>query len=195
METQAVGMLRELLFCHDRPCGAATRAHKRNLLGNLVQKVTCLLHGAQVRTQGDLFHTRESQVAEGLSQLIDIAFAAKLTHKGRRDLGDNLFAGAYGLNHLENLALIGNGSKGAVDQALPAAHALVVIDLGAAVFIGTDRVHATSLRTRAHMVMDGLIRAHLRTASAFDALAVIDKGFLVLKGDGALGANLAARVG
>ena len=45
------------------------------------------------------------------------------------------------------------------------------------------------------MVMDGLIRAHLRTASAFDALAVIDKGFLVLKGDGALGANLAARVG
>ena len=45
------------------------------------------------------------------------------------------------------------------------------------------------------MVMDGLIRAHLRTTPALDALAVIDKGFLVLKGNGALGANLAARMG
>ena len=45
------------------------------------------------------------------------------------------------------------------------------------------------------MVMDGLIRAHLRTASAFDALAVIDEGFLVLKGNGTLGANLATRMG
>ena len=82
-------------------------------------KVTCLLHGAQVRTQGDLFHTRESQVAEGLSQLIDIAFAAKLTHKGRRDLGDNLFAGAYGLNHLEIWLLSAMAPKGQLTRHCP----------------------------------------------------------------------------
>ena len=45
------------------------------------------------------------------------------------------------------------------------------------------------------MVMDGLIRAHLRAASALDALAVIDEGLLVLKGDSTLRTDLATRMG
>ena len=45
------------------------------------------------------------------------------------------------------------------------------------------------------MVVNGLVWAYLRTASALDALIVVDKGFLVLKGDGALRADLATRMG
>ena len=44
------------------------------------------------------------------------------------------------------------------------------------------------------MMLDGTVRAHAGAAPALDALLLVDVGLLVLKGDGPLRADLAARV-
>ena len=55
---------------------------------------------------------------------------------------DDLVAALDGLDQLEDLALIDDGAEGAVDQAHAAGYALVVVDLGTAVFIRVDGIHA-----------------------------------------------------
>ena len=49
-----------------------------------------------------------------------VALATKLPHKRGSHGGDDLLAGIDGLDDLEDLGLVGNGAKGAVDEALAA---------------------------------------------------------------------------
>ena len=61
--------------------------------------------------------------------------------------------------------------------------------------VGADGVHAAGVRARAHVVLDGVVGAGVEAHAAVDALLLVDVGLLVLEGDGALGADLAAGVG
>ena len=70
--------------------------------------------------------------------------------------------------------------------------ALVVVDLGTALLIGADGLHAAGGGAGALVMMDRRIRAHVRTATALDALGLVDVGLAVHERDGALGADLAA---
>ena len=96
------------------------------------------------------------------------------------------------MNQLEDLALIHDGAEGAADQTLAAGHALVVVDLGPAVFVGADGIHAAGGFTGPLQLDDGMIGAGVHTFAALDALVGIDDGLAVLEGHGALGADLLA---
>ena len=185
-------MLGELHLGHDRPGGAAGGAHERHLVGNLVDEVAGLLHGAQVGAERDLLHAGEAELLERLAQFVDVALAAELADEGRGDLGDDLLPPTDGVDDLEDLALVGDGAERAVHEALAAGDALVVVDLGATLLIGADGVHAAGGGAGALVVMDGRVRAHRGAAAALDALGLVDVGLAVHKGDRALGADLAA---
>ena len=190
----AVSVLGELLLGHDRPRRAAGGAHEGELVGNLVQVVVCLLDGAEVGSERHLLDAREAQLVEGLAQLAHVALAAKLADERRRNGGDDLVASVDGLDDLEDLALVGNGAKRAVDEALSARDALLVVDLRAAVLVGADGLHAAGGGAGTLLVEDGVVRADLGALPTVDALLLVDVGLLVHKGDGALGADLAAGV-
>ena len=131
---------------------------------------------------------------EGLAQLAHVALAAKLADERRRHSGNDLVACVDGLNHLEDLALVGNGAKRAVDEALSARDALLVVNLRAAVLVGANGMHAAGRGAGALLVENGVVRADLCALTAVNALLLVDVGLLVHKGDGALGADLAAGV-
>ena len=190
----AVGVLGELLLGHDRPRRAAARAHERNLGRHLLEEVLGLLHGAEVGAERHLLHAGEAQLLEGLAQLVDVALTAELTHERGRHLGDDLVAVGDGLDDLEDLTLVGNGAEGAVHEALAAAHALVVVDVGVAVLVRADGAHAAGVGAGTHVVVDGVVGTHVGAAAALDAERVVDEGLLVLERDGLLGADLAAGV-
>ena len=152
------------------------------------------MDGAQIGAERDLLHAGEAELLEGLAELVDVALAAELADEGGRDLGNDLVAGVDGHDHLEDLALVGDGAEGTVDQALTAADALLVVDLCVAVLVGADGAHAARHGAGTLEVMDGVVGAGLGAQPAVDALLLIDVGLLVLEGDGALGADLAAGV-
>ena len=104
-------MLGELHLGHDRPRRAARGAHKRDLLGDLLEEVAGLLHGAQVGRRARPPPCREAELLEGLAQLVDVALAAELAHEGGRNLGDDLLAITDGVDDLEDLALVGDGTE------------------------------------------------------------------------------------
>ena len=99
------------------------------------------------------------------------------------------------MDELEQLALIHDGAKGAVHQAHAAADTLVVVDLGAAVFIAADGVHAAGLGAGPLEADDGLVRAALLALAALDALGLVDVGLAMLEVHGLLGADGGAVVG
>ena len=99
-----------------------------------------------------------------------------------------------GGNNLENLALIGNGAKGAVDQTLSTRNTLLVINIGSTMLIRANGVHATSLGAGAKVMQYGMVGANLFAHTTLDALLLIDKSFLVDKADGAFWTDFSARV-
>src|SRR5699024_2811529 len=73
--------------------------------------------------------------------------------------------------------------------------ALVVVDLGPAVVVGADGVHAAGLLTGALQLDDGVVLAGLGAAAALDALVLLDVALAVDVADGVLGADLLAGPG
>src|SRR5699024_10722998 len=91
---------------------------------------------------------------------------------------------------LEDLALVGDGAEGAVDQTHAAGDALVVVDLGTAQLVGADGVHAAGLSTGALQVQDGAVGAGVGALAALDALGLVDEALALDQRDGVLGADL-----
>ena len=131
---------------------------------------------------------------EGLAQLAHVALAAKLADKRRRHGSNDLVACVDGLDDLEDLALIGNGAKRAVDEALSAGDALLVVNLRTTVLVGANGLHTAGRGAGPLLVENGVVGAHLGALATVDALLLVDVGLLVHKRDGALGAYLAAGV-
>jgi hypothetical protein len=67
---------------------------------------------------------------------------AELTDEGRRDDGNDLVALHNGLDHLKNLALVHDRTKGAGYQTLTAGNAFVLIDDSPAILTHTDGIRA-----------------------------------------------------
>ena len=99
------------------------------------------------------------------------------------------------MDQLEQLPLVHNGAEGAVHQAHTAVDAFVIVDLGPAVLILADGVHAAGLLAGAEEFDDGLIGAGRLALAALDALGLVDVGLAVLKIDGPLGTGVGAVTG
>ena len=87
-----------------------------------------LFNGAQVCAHGNLRHVRKAQVLDCGAQLFGRHLGAELTDKGGRNRRINLAALLECMYGLEDLTLVGDGAKGATDQALAAGNAAVIID-------------------------------------------------------------------
>ena len=99
------------------------------------------------------------------------------------------------MDQLEHLTLVHDGAEGTVDKAHTAGDALVLIDLGAAVFVLGDGIHTAGLGTGALELDDSVIGAGRLALAALDTLALIDLGAAVLEIDGILGAGALAVTG
>ena len=119
----------------------------------------------------------------------------ELTDKGRCHDGNNLITLENGLNDLEDLALIHNGTKGTGNQALSTGNTLVLIDHRAALIIGTDGIHTAGGGAGALQMDNGVVRTGLGALAALDAFRLINVRLAVFELDSALGADLFAGTG
>ena len=184
----------EELFGHHAPGGAAAGGHEGLVLRHLAQKVFGLFNGAKVGAHGHLGHVVKAQQLHGRAQLFHCHLWAKLPHKGGGHGGNDALALLDGLNHLEDLPLIGNGAKRAVHKAHAARDAFVLVDGGAAVLVRADGVHAAGPGARALDEVDGAVGAHVGALAAFDAFLLVYHASAVPDAHCTLGAHLHAGV-
>src|SRR5699024_7711343 len=128
----------------------------------------------------------------GGGELFGGQLVAELSHKGRGHDGDDLIALLHGVDQLEDLALVHDGAEGAADQTHAAGDTLVIVDLGPAVLVGADGVHAAGHGAGPVQLDDGVVGAGVGAFAALDALVLVDDALAVFKGDSALGADLLA---
>ena len=182
-----------LFFSHGRPGRAATCSHKWQLFWDFFDKVFCLLNGTKVSTGCYFFYLGKAHLFEGLTKTTNAALT-KLTNKRRSHNWNNGITLIDSLNYLENLALIGNCAKGAVDQALATRYALLVINICTTVLIRANSVHTTSSGARAYVVMNCLVRANLEAHAALNALLLINICLFVHEANCFFRTNLSTRV-
>ena len=182
-------------LCHHAPCRAAGGGHEVQLLGNFLQEVVGLVHGAQVSTDGDLHDIVEADGLQGSLQLAGGSQRGELVDKGGSNQSVDAVAAVEALDQLVDLALVGNSAEGAVHQTLTAGYALAVIDLGTAQLVRVDRTHAAGSGAGTLGLDDGVVGADSGTAAALDALFLIDGGAAALPGDGLFGADFHTGVG
>ena len=149
----------------------------------------CLVHGAQVGTDGNFHHVTEADGLQGSLQLAGGSQRGELVDEGGSDQRIDAVAAVEALNELIDLTLVGNGTEGAVHQTLTAGHALAVIDLGTAQLVRVDSAHAAGSGAGTLGLDDGVVGADGDAAAALDALVLIDGGTAALPSDGLLGAH------
>ena len=170
----AVGLFREQLLCHHRPRRTAGSRHERQLLRYFLYEVLGLLCGAQVSADGNLDNIGKAEALHRGTQLARCHLRAELADKRRCDSGVDTLARLNGADHLENLRFIGNRAERAVYKALAAGNALLVINIGSAIAVAVDGIHAAGCRARALLTDDGVILTDIHAAAALDALLLID---------------------
>ena len=186
-------MLWELFFSHGRPGRTAACSHKGKLLWNFFDKVFCFLNGTEVSAGCYLFYLGKAHLLECLTKTANAALA-KLTNKRRSHNWNNGVPLIDSLNYLENLALIGNCTKGAVDQTLATRYALLVINVCATMLIRANSVHTTCSCTRTYVVMNCLVRANLEAHATLNALLLINVCLFVHEANCLFRTNLSTRV-
>ena len=170
----AVGLFREQLLCHHRPRRTAGSRHERQLLRYFLYEVLGLLCGAQVSADGNLDNIGKAEALHRGTQLARCHLRAELADKRRCDSGVDTLARLNGADHLENLRFIGNRAERAVYKALAAGNALLIINIGSAIAVAVDGIHAAGCRARALLTDDGVILTDIHAAAALDALLLID---------------------
>ena len=177
------------LFGHDAPGRAAGGAHPFLFRRHLFQKVPGFLDGAQVGAHRHFVDPGKAHFLHGFLNLFRVDPGAELSHKGGSHGGDHLVAPLDGLDQLEDLALVGNGAEGAVDDALAAGDALVVVDGAAAQFVAGDSAHAAGGFAGTFLLDDGVVGTDLHALAALDALIRVDVAAAVVLVDGLFGAD------
>src|SRR5699024_3011412 len=137
----------------------------------------------------------EAHLRQGGAQLLGGVQGGELVDEGRGHQGVDPVAAVEALDQLVDLALVGDGAEGAVDQALAAGDALGIVDLSAAQSVRVDGAHAAGSGAGTLGLDDGVVGAHVHAAAALDALLLVDGGTAGLPDDGVLGAHLHAGVG
>ena len=170
----AVCLFREQLLCHHRPRRTAGSRHERQLLRYFLYEVLGLLCGAQVRADRDLNNIRKAEALHRGTQLARCHLRAELADKRRCDSGVDTLARLNGADHLEDLRLVCDRAERAVYKALAAGNALLVINIGSAIAVAVDGIHAAGCRARALLTDDGVILTDIHAAAALDALLLID---------------------
>lgn len=94
------------------------------------------------------------------------------------------------MDDLENLALVGDGTKWTADQALATGDALIVVDLCMPFLVRADGIHAAGGLAGALQFDDGVIGTYFDAAAAFNALIVVDFTAPVSAVDGLFGTYL-----
>ena len=187
-----LGLGGEELVHHGVPGRAAGGGHEGLVGRDVFHKVLGLLHGADVRTDGNLHHIGKAQLPQGGYQLGEGDILAKLPGKGRGENGNHLVPLHNGAHHLVNLAFVHNGTKGAADQTLAAGHAFLLVDGGPAVLVRPDGIHSAGRLAGPLQVDNGVVGAGLGAFAAADALGRVDAALAVDEGDGLPGAHLLA---
>ena len=98
------------------------------------------------------------------------------------------------LNTLIDLGLVRNCTKRAVHQTHPAGHTLIIVNICQSMLIRADRIDPAGLSARPFLPDDRAVRALPDASAALDAKALIDMRFVVENPDGALRADLLARM-
>ena len=182
-----------LFFSHGRPRRTATCTHKWQLFWDFFDKVFCFLNSTEVSACCYLFYLGKAHLFEGLTKTTN-ASLAKLTNKRRSNNRNNGITLIDSLNYLENLALIRNCTKGAVDQALATRYALLVINICATVLIRANSVHTACSSARTYVVMNCMVRANLEAHATLNALLLINICLFVHKANCLFRTNLSTRV-
>ena len=159
--------------------------------GDFLHEILRLINGAQVGAHGDLRDVRKAQRTDGGAQLAGGQAGELVDERGSHD-GNDPVAPLDGLDELEDLALVHDGAEGAVHKAHAAGHALVVINVGTAVFIGVDGAHAAGGGAGTVDFDDGAVGAGVDAAAALDTFFLINMAAPIEEGDSLLGADLLA---
>ena len=186
-------MLWVLFFSHCRPGRTATCTHKWQFFWDFFDKVFCFLNSTEVSAGCYLFYLGKAHLLECLTKTTN-ATLAKLTNKRRSHNWNNGVPLIDSLNYLENLALIGNCTKGAVDQALTTRYALLVINVCATMLVRTNSVHTTSSSAWTNVVMNCLVRANLEAHATLNALLLVNVCLFVHEANCLFRTNLSTRV-
>ena len=128
--------------------------------GTFSHKVVGFFYGTQVCADGHFHHIVKAEHLHGGLYLFRRQFGAELVDKRRRYDGNDAVSAVDGMDKLEDLAFVRNGAKGTVYQAHATGYALVVIDLGTAVFIRADGVHAAGFGAGPLHFQNGAVGAH-----------------------------------
>ena len=100
------------------------------------------------------------------TQLARGHFRAELADKRRCDSGVDTLTRLNGADHLEDLRLVCDRAERAVYKALAAGNALFVINIGSAIAVAVDGIHAAGCRARALLTDDGVILTDIHAAAA-----------------------------
>ena len=158
----------------------------------MLQEILGLFDGAHIGANSHFHHLVEAQDLHGGNELFGGGVLAELADEGGGYDGYHLVASQDGLDDLENLALVRDGTEGAGNQTLAAGYALVLVDDGGAVLVLADGIHAAGLGAGTLQMDDGVVRAGAGALAALDALVLVNVGLTVDEGDGAFGADLLA---
>ena len=140
-----------------------------------INEVLGFLCRTQVSADGNLDNIGNAEALHSRTQLARGHFRTELANKCRVLMAlINTLACLNCTNHLENLRFIGNRAERAVYQTLTAGNALLVINIGSAIAVAVDGIHAAGCRARALLTDDGVILADIHAAAALDALLLID---------------------
>ena len=99
------------------------------------------------------------------------------------------------MDQLEQLSLIHDRAEGAIHQTHTAVDALVIVDLGVAVLILANGIHAAGLLAGPGKLDDGVVRAGIPAFAALDALILVDMRLSAFDSNGPLMAGILAMAG
>ena len=185
----------ELLFGHHGPGRTAGGRHKWLLLRHHTQKFLGLLHRAQIGAHGYLLQRGEPQLLHSGLDLPRRYIVSELAPECRCDHRHHLVAPTDGVDQLEQLALIHDRAEGAIHQTHTAADALVIVDLGVAVLILTNGIHAAGLLAGPGKLDDGVVGTGIPAFAALDALILVDMRLSAFDSNGPFRAGILAMAG
>ena len=183
------------MLCHDRP-GRTAGSQCKGLIArsHLLHIMLCLRHTAQIRSYGRLVYLRKTQLLQRRLEHVRRHLGAELPHKSRGHLGNDLLPGLHGPNQLENLRFVRYGPEGAADHAHAAGNTDIIVYIGPPEFVRLDGINAAGRLAGPLLMADSVVGTNLLAFSAFDAFFLINDGFSLHHGNGALGTDAVARM-
>ena len=186
-----VDHVREKFLCHHGPGRTAGGQKKRKVSGsNFLCIVVRLGNSSDICSQSNLVHIGKTKDLKGSFKFTWCYVFSELTDISRSHNGNDLISFTQRVGKLENLRFVRNGSKRTAYHTHTAGNTFVIQDFCTSLFVASDGLYAAGLFAWTDIVRDGIIRTYGFTFSAFDTFILINTGFAIDHGNGALGTGL-----